>query len=68
MVRQGLKQDARRLVTEAQSAKQKERLEQERHQAGLAVNVLTALAERYEAIQATEHTQLVLSRHRPRRR
>lgn len=54
MVRQGLKQDARRRVTEALSAKQKERLEQERRQAGLAVNVLAALAERDEAIRAAE--------------
>lgn len=54
MVRQGLKQDARRRVTEALSARQKERLEQERRQAGLAVDVLSALAERDEAIQAAE--------------
>lgn len=55
MVRQGLRQDARRRVTEALSAKQKERLEQERRQACLAVEVLAALAERDEAIQAAEH-------------
>ncbi len=54
MARQGLKLDARRRVTEALSAKQKERLEKERRQAGLAVDVLTAIAERDEAIQATE--------------
>ncbi len=54
MVRQGLKQDARRRVTEALSARQKERVEQERRQAGLAVDVLAALAERDEAIQAAE--------------
>ena len=54
MVRQGLKQDARRRVTEALSAKQKGRLERERRQAGLAVEILTALAERDEAIQAAE--------------
>jgi hypothetical protein len=54
MVRQGLKQDARRRVTEALSAKKKERLERERRQAGLAVELLTALAERDEAIQAAE--------------
>lgn len=54
MVRQGLKQDARRRVTEALSAKQKERLERERRQAGLAVEILTALAERDEAIQSAE--------------
>lgn len=54
MVRQGLKQDARRRVTEALSARQKGRLERERRQAGLAVEILTALAERDEAIRAAE--------------
>lgn len=54
MVRQGLKQDARRRVTEALSAKQKGRLERERRQAGLAVEILTALAERDEATQIAE--------------
>lgn len=54
MVRQGLKQDARRRVTEALSAKQKERLEKERRQASLAVDVVAALAERDEAVQAAE--------------
>ncbi len=54
MVRQGLKQDARRRVTEALSARQKGRLERERRQAGLAVGILTALAERDEAIQVAE--------------
>lgn len=54
MVRQGLKLDARRRVTEALSAQRKERLERERRQAGLAVEVLAALAERDEAIQAAE--------------
>jgi len=54
MVRQGLKLDARRRVTEALSAQRKERLERERRQAGLAVEVLAAIAERDEAIQAAE--------------
>jgi hypothetical protein len=54
MVRQGLKQDARRRVTEALSAQRKERVERERRQVGLAIQVLTALAERDEAIQAAE--------------
>lgn len=54
MVRQGLKQDARRRVTEALSARQKERVEQERQQAALAVDLLAALAERDEAIQSAE--------------
>jgi hypothetical protein len=54
MVRQVLKQDARRRVTEALSARQKGRLERERRQAGLAVGILTALAERDEAIQVAE--------------
>lgn len=54
MVRQGLKLDARRRVTEALSAQRKERLVRERRQAGLAVEVLAALAERDEAIQTAE--------------
>lgn len=54
MVRQGLKQDARRRVTEALSARQKGRLERERRQAGLAVAILTALAERDAAIQVAD--------------
>jgi hypothetical protein len=54
MVRQGLKQDARRRVTEALSAQRKERVERERRQVGLAVQVLAALAERDEAIQVAE--------------
>lgn len=54
MVRQGFKQDARRRVTEALSAQRKERLEQERRLAGLAVEILAAIAERDEAIQSAE--------------
>lgn len=54
MVRQGFKQDARRRVTEALSAQRKERLEQERRLADLAVEILTAIAERDEAVQAAE--------------
>ena len=54
MVRQGLKQDARRRVTEALSARQKRRVERERRQASLAVGILSALAERDEAIQIAE--------------
>ncbi len=54
MVRQGFKQDARRRVTEALSAQRKERLEQERRLATLAVDILAALAERDEAIQSAE--------------
>lgn len=54
MVRQGFKQDARRRVTEALSAQRKERLEQERRLADLAVDILTAVAERDEAINAAE--------------
>ncbi|HEY3409984.1 MAG TPA: hypothetical protein VGK53_17575, partial [Propionicimonas sp.] len=54
MARQALKQDARRRVSEALSAKQKERLETERRQASLAIEVLTALSERDEAVQAAE--------------
>lgn len=62
MVRQGLKQDARRRVTEALSVKQKQRLERERHQAGLAVEILTALAERDDAIQSAEQQAAVAVR------
>lgn len=54
MVRQGFKQDARRRVTEALSAQRKERLEQERRHANLAVEILAAIAERNQAIQVAE--------------
>ena len=54
MVRQGFKQDARRRVTEALSAQRKERLEQERRLADLAVAILAAIAERDQAVQAAE--------------
>ena len=54
MVRQGFKQDARRRVTEALSAQRKERLEQERRLADLAVAILAALAERDQAVQTAE--------------
>lgn len=54
MTRQALKQDARRRVSEALSAKQKERLETERRQASLAVDLLAALAERDEAVHVAE--------------
>ncbi len=54
MVRQGFKQDARRRVTEALSAQRKERLEQERRLADLAVEILAAIAERAEAVQAAD--------------
>ncbi|CAL8979787.1 hypothetical protein PROP_02929 [Propionicimonas sp. T2.31MG-18] len=55
MVRQGYKQDARRRVTEALSAQRKERLQQERRLADLAVQILAAIAERDEAVHAAEH-------------
>ncbi|MBI5028638.1 MAG: hypothetical protein HZB48_07520 [Actinobacteria bacterium] len=54
MVRQGFKQDARRRVTEALSAQRKERLEQERRLAGLAVDILAAIAERDQATHTAE--------------
>lgn len=54
MVRQGFKQDARRRVTEALSAQRKERLEQERRLADLAVQILAVLAERDQAVQTAE--------------
>lgn len=57
MVRQGFKQDARRRVTEALSAQRKERLEQERRLANLAVEILAAMAERDEAIQLAEQQE-----------
>lgn len=54
MVRQGYKQDARRRVTEALSVQRKERLARDRRLAGLAVEVLAAIAKRDEAIVARE--------------
>lgn len=54
MVRQGFKQDARRRVTEALSAQRKERLEQERRLADLAVQILAAIAERDQAVQTAD--------------
>lgn len=54
MVRQGIKQDARRRVTEALSAQRKERLQQERRLADLAVQILTAIAERDQAVHTSE--------------
>ena len=54
MARQGFKQDARRRVAEALSAQRKERIEQERRLADLAVDILAAIAERDEAVQAAE--------------
>lgn len=54
MVRQRFKQDARRRVTEALSAQRKERLEQERRLADLAVQLLTAIAEGDQAVQIAE--------------
>lgn len=54
MVRQGYKQDARRRVTEALSAQRKERLEQERRLADLAVQILAAIAERDQAVQTAD--------------
>ncbi len=54
MVRQGFKQDARRRVTEALSVQRKERLEQERRLADRAVDILTAIAERDQAVQTAE--------------
>lgn len=68
MVRQGFKQDARRRVTEALSAQRKERLEQERRLADLAVAILTALAERDQAVrtsdqQAADAVRALLAEH-----
>lgn len=54
MAKQALRQDARRRVAEALAAKQKERLEREKRHAELAVEVLTAIAERDETIARTE--------------
>lgn len=46
-------------MAEALSARHKERLERERRQAGLAVEILTALAERDEAIRSAEQQAAV---------
>ena len=54
MAKQALKQAARIKVQEALAAKQKERLERERRQAALAIDVLTAVGERDEGIARTE--------------
>jgi hypothetical protein len=59
MAKQALKQDARRRVQEALAAKQKERMERERRQADLAVEILTAVAERDEAIATFERAAAV---------
>ena len=56
MAKQTTKQVARRRVQEVLVARHKERVEQERRQAGLAVTVLAALAERDEAIATAEAT------------
>lgn len=54
MAKQALRQDARRRVAEALATKQKERLEREKRHAGLAVEILTTLAERDETIARAE--------------
>ncbi len=54
MVSQGFKQDARRRVTEALSAQRKERLQQERRLADLAVEILTVIAKRDRATQSAD--------------
>lgn len=56
VAKQTTKQVARRRVQEVLAARHKERVEQERRQAALAVTVLTALAEREEAIATAEAT------------
>ncbi len=62
MAKQALKQAARIKVQEALAAKQRERLERERRQAALAIDVLTAVAERDEAIVVTEAAAAVAIR------
>jgi hypothetical protein len=57
LVRRGLIQTARRRLAEVLSARHKERLERERRRPGLAVEVLTALAERDERSASPSGTQ-----------
>ena len=54
MGKQGVRQAARSTVREAISARQQQRMEQERRQAGWAVELLTALAERDQMIEVAE--------------
>lgn len=54
MGRQAFRLDARRTVAEAMAVKKRERVEQERRQVGLAVTLMSALAERDLAIATTE--------------
>ncbi len=54
MAKQSLKQQARRTVQEALAAKQKERAERDRRQGELAVEVVSALAERDEVAASCE--------------
>ena len=54
MVKQAVRQGARRTVREALDARRRERLEAERRQAALAVTVLSAIAERQAAVEAAD--------------
>jgi len=54
VVKQAVRQDARRQVREALDARRKARLHTERRQAELAVAVLSAIAERDDVIAATD--------------
>ena len=54
MGRQALRLDARRTVAEALDVRQRERIERERRQAGLAVSLITAIGERGAALVAAE--------------
>lgn len=54
MAKQALKQAARSTVREALTARAKQRIERERRQEALAVCLLSALAERDEAVAAAE--------------
>ena len=54
MVKQAVRQDARRTVREALDARRAARVEAERRQATLAVTVLSAIAERQAAVTAAD--------------
>lgn len=55
MGRQSIRQTARRAALDAQAARRRERAERDKRIEALAVDVLTALAERQAAITDCEH-------------
>ena len=54
VVKQAVRQDARRTVREALDARRRSQMEAERRQATLAVTVLSAIAERQAAVAAAD--------------